>query len=724
MFFILTTISFSQQITKFEPVYYSPHYSPNGMTFYKPIAFLDSNNYVSVVNNVRISEDEEELRKNNDFGISVGSFIIKTTDGGFNWSTIKKDIPKFKRTGERPLLPIDEAFRLRGIVYPNKNTIAYYGAFRKYDSINHYIDPWLARIVTSNDGGISWKEHFHGNQVDGSYCLDLTMASDRVGYCFLSNSKIDATSYDIYKTEDLWENTKLILSIPIVKYAGSIERKIFVNNEGYLQIYYNKKVYFSNNDGDNLDSLQLDFSAYTDNNDYFIIKDIKMLNKNSGYIMLCDTTYNEGDSLFNRIFYTNDHFATYNEVKIGFSPNRLFEISSSDENNIILQGIFYKEGEEFPLIKTTDGGKTWDIIHLPVNGNDISLNYADYINKDNIFIACTINGTDDKTVGWKGVYLRNFGKTTLDAPIPIVNNNSSSKVLDTTNALFSWSRIDGADSYRITLQGGFDQNSLKFPIMKIANAPIEFKKEDKIYIETKDTFLLVKNLWHRAIYKFSISAFANAKSATIGVQQSEIVTLRGVYKPTGYLSTPKIIEPESTIKVFSDSLKIVWNKVDSAKGYDIALYVISNLFFSRSFYQFVQTDYKDTSYVIKQLQNNTDYKFIFVIGAVSDDDHSFFVYKEYYNYDPSGVKEYEVSDSYLYPNPVTDYAKVKIDSKFNGLVNVSIMDMQGNTEWLGHYNLDLTNHFVELNFSKYSQGLYTLLLDYGTSREIVKMIKE
>ena len=719
IFFIFTSISFSQQITKFDPIYYSPHYSQNSALIFRPIAFLDSNHFISAVINTTLHKNEDMLRYNPEFGSFVGMFVIKTTDGGLNWNLIKKDIPKYINPMLGPIANVDIAFETKGVSYPSNNTLLYYGMYKKYDSIYHYVDPWLARIVVSKDGGDTWKEHSPGNQKDGSSCMDLQMINENEGYCILVNSNKENKSYDIYQTYDCWDNYQLVLSLDMVASLFPL-KALFCDTSGYVQVLYNSKIYYSNNKGKNWDSLEIKFNFEKSN---FFIRELKMINKDVGIFLLHDNNLKEGDSLYNRLLITYDGFKTYKDIPLDFDVVSLKSFAAITDQDILVIGPIKYKGISFFSMKTTDQGKHWELIHLPVNGDPSTIIFADYIDTNKIFIAGKLNGEGNYDAeGTKGIYFRNYGKTTLMPPVPLHNNQISNYILDSTTAIFNWEKIEGADSYKITIDGKYNEEFLKYP--PISKFPTKMRNETKLFIETKDTFIVVKDLWYRCSYQVSASSYSYIKSDEIPAQESEVVKIYSFRNPIGYLETPQIIEPSSSTKFFYDSIKIIWNKVDRATGYDLVInkyypdIMVGNT-------QVVYTNYTDTSYVLYEVRENVRAIYTIILGAVSENDHSYFTTKyELYNYDPIGVKEYEVSDSYLYPNPVTDYAKVKIDSKFNGLVNVSIMDMQGNSEYLGNYNLDETNHFVELNFSKYSRGLYTLLLDYGKNREVVKMIKE
>jgi len=718
MFFILTIVSFSQQITKFDPIYYSPHYSPNNALIYRPIAFLDSNNFISAVTNVNLHKNEDMLRYNPEYGYYFGMFVIKTTDGGINWHLIKKDIPKYASPSHGPT-SADNAFVTRGVSYPSSNTLLYYGMYKKYDSIYHYVDPWLTRIVVSKDGGESWKELFPGNQIDGSSCMDLQMINENEGYCILSNSNNEKTTFDIYQTNDCWDNYQLVHSLDYVTNLLP-QKALFCDKSGYVQVIYNKKIHYSNNKGKNWDSLELKFNFEKGN---FQIKELKMINKDVGIILLHDNNFKERDSLYNRLLITYNGFKTYNDIPLAFDVVSLSSFVAITDQDILVNGNIEYKGMSFFSMKTTNQGKHWDLIHLPVSGDPSTIVYADYIDTNKIFIAGKLNGEGNYDAeGTKGIYFRNYGKTTLMPPLPLNNNKISNYTLDSTTAIFNWEKIEGADTYKITIDGKYNEEFLKYPPTEIF--PTKMRNETKLFIETKDTFIVVKDLRYRCSYKVSASSYSYRKNDEIPDQESEVVKVYSFINPNGYLETPQIIEPSKSTEFFYDSIKIVWNKVDRATGYDLVI----DKYYPNSWVgntQVVYTNYTDTSYVLCDIRENIRTKYKIMLGAVSENDHSNFAIRtDLYNYDPNGVKEYKVSDSYLYPNPVNDFAKLKLDSKFSGLVNVSIMDMQGNTEWLGHYNLDESNHFVELNLSKYARGLYTLLLDYGTCREIVKMIKE
>lgn len=76
----------------------------------------------------------------------------------------------------------------------------------------------------------------------------------------------------------------------------------------------------------------------------------------------------------------------------------------------------------------------------------------------------------------------------------------------------------------------------------------------------------------------------------------------------------------------------------------------------------------------------------------------------------------------LYPNPISDFAKLKLDNEFSGFVSISIVDLLGNTTELYKGEL-IGNMPLDLDFSDFPSGFYSLIIDYGTKREVVKIIK-
>jgi hypothetical protein len=77
----------------------------------------------------------------------------------------------------------------------------------------------------------------------------------------------------------------------------------------------------------------------------------------------------------------------------------------------------------------------------------------------------------------------------------------------------------------------------------------------------------------------------------------------------------------------------------------------------------------------------------------------------------------------LSPNPVSDLAQLKLDKEFSGFIKISIVDLIGkaNQIYSGEAN---GNNSINLDFSGFRTGFYSLIVDYGTKREVVKVIKE
>lgn len=88
------------------------------------------------------------------------------------------------------------------------------------------------------------------------------------------------------------------------------------------------------------------------------------------------------------------------------------------------------------------------------------------------------------------------------------------------------------------------------------------------------------------------------------------------------------------------------------------------------------------------------------------------------------VQEYSIlNKTLIYPNPVSDYTQLKLEKEFSGFVSVSIVDLLGNSNavFKGEINGNIP---LDLDFSAFPTGFYSLIIDYGTIREVVKVIKQ
>lgn len=90
--------------------------------------------------------------------------------------------------------------------------------------------------------------------------------------------------------------------------------------------------------------------------------------------------------------------------------------------------------------------------------------------------------------------------------------------------------------------------------------------------------------------------------------------------------------------------------------------------------------------------------------------------------DDVGVDEKINSFGNIYPNPVSDFAWYKLEDDFSGIIAISILDILGHATQI--YSGEVSGGVpLNLDFSTFPTGFYSLIIDYGTKREVVKVIK-
>lgn len=107
--------------------------------------------------------------------------------------------------------------------------------------------------------------------------------------------------------------------------------------------------------------------------------------------------------------------------------------------------------------------------------------------------------------------------------------------------------------------------------------------------------------------------------------------------------------------------------------------------------------------------------------------------KKYFTY--SWVNTYEVTsiavsidneiihNTNISPNPVSNYAQLKLDNDFAGIASISVVDLLGNSTVI--FKGEISGKMpLDLDFSSFPTGFYYLIIDYGMKREVVKVIKE
>jgi hypothetical protein len=699
---------FSQQVEKFNTIYSSSRYNLNPIESFLPIAILDSNNIIAscVINYLWDFESIQEIQLDNKFGIYLGRFLLKTTNGGYDWHLIKSEIPKFKDKVFD--LKNDNAYKYNGLAYPDKNTILCYGAYRKWLPDSHYVDPWYARIIKSEDAGVTWKEIVFPNVGGNCYCRDLKMINNKEGYCFVSQSiPNNSIKLLIYYTDDNWESYRSIYENDFNTYK-LVNNSLFTTNKKYIQFNNGNTVIFTN-DSKNWENIEIDTN-------YTIIQ-VEMIDEFSGILAVQDKRLKNTDSSY-KILRTKNKFKTLQTIPINYRISRILSISVFDENHYMIRGIIYDKNFLFTNFNTTDGGKSWEILYFssPLQQAG-SLEFLGYIDSDQYLIAG--RGFGDSYLYFKSNFYRSSKYKNLKPTIPFLDGITNKYKFDNTTDTIKWEKIIGAEKYRIFFKGQYYQDDLKFPKVTGLEFPINMRNEDKLSIVTKDTFFVVKDLWHRASYEISLFAFNDGNESN---------TVKNYYfkLDSGYLQTPIILEPKKSNDskyYFKDSLKFVWNKVESATGYDLLLYESNPNLVGANIksYRFALTNYQDTSVTVYDLIDNTDY--IFTVSAVSNDDHSFFTSLFMKNEYPDNIIDYSISNSSLSPNPVSDYARLKLDNDYSGIVSISIVDLLGNTTEL--YKGEISRNMpLDLDFFAFPTGFYSLIIDYGTKREVVKVIKQ
>lgn len=99
-----------------------------------------------------------------------------------------------------------------------------------------------------------------------------------------------------------------------------------------------------------------------------------------------------------------------------------------------------------------------------------------------------------------------------------------------------------------------------------------------------------------------------------------------------------------------------------------------------------------------------------------------FVYIYYGVPDDVGIQEIALKKNSLYPNPVSDFARLQTNNEFSGFATIEIVDLLGNSTeiYRGNVNRGVP---LDLNFTHFPSGFYTLIIDYRTKRAAIKFVK-
>jgi len=658
----------------------------------RTFAIYDSNHYVALQFYYR---DEGEfypgtnIKKSNAY-----RGIVKTEDGGLNWTQISNE--RIVYSTVIPTTPEQrKSNRNRSIAYPSKNTIIVVGdsteLLKFVNQPGGGAEPtykFYGKILITHNGGQTWEKRLLDSNTQAK---DIIMLDEQKGILLLQSIgntfNSFPSSYKLLYTEDCWSTYKEIYQSDTSKYfyskRNTIDNRLAFPNQNKIAILPDKQTILLSEDlGANWHSVSI--PGYEINN-------ITFLDEKIGYIQANDTT--------GKLFKTTDGGYTWTMIFDNMEGgNNLQYYSIYDENNYMLIGSFENKSS---YKRTTDGGKTWELGYLGYWGDIRYINPSYMIQFGYDFI--------NKYRGQKQLVPPFEGK--------LIRKDSSGKYeVDNT---IRWNRVEGATKYMVNYWG-------RFYTADYGQMYVDRQRKHQGYIVTRDTSVDVQ-LWYSSTYGFSIIAMNDLANGSMNSEPSNgPPSCRTV---AGNLEMPIIYSPpvghpyELDIQ---DSLQLRWSRVEGATTYDVMFlinrgYIITDtLNYSNIL---ILIDYPDTSYTVDTFEPNTGYKFL--VAAASHNDHSTFRTDIFKTPKILSVKNIvQGGDNLIYPNPVRDRAGLRVYINKPVQAEIKLSDYNGNMRSLWQGILSEGKNEIELDVADVPRGFYNIILDYGRGNYVFKFIKE
>lgn len=162
---------------------------------------------------------------------------------------------------------------------------------------------------------------------------------------------------------------------------------------------------------------------------------------------------------------------------------------------------------------------------------------------------------------------------------------------------------------------------------------------------------------------------------------------------------------------------IQWHSVEGATGYNLEVCVGG--IYANKIYKIIckLKNYKLTNYLLKDLEPNKNY--YIAISAMNENDISNWSLINFSTESILSTTELSAFHSIPFPNPALTSTLISLQQE--GDVTISAIDVLGRSFplWSGF----ATVGDMELDVSTLPSGSYTLLINYGTKVETIKLIK-
>jgi hypothetical protein len=618
-----------------------------------------------------------------------------------------------------------QIFYIIDINYLSSNTI-YFAAYGSITKPNEKPDTNNAMIIFTNDLGNNWHiikfdNLLNSSNVNISY---LKMLNSQEGFALLELVRKDPLEivkigYVLLKTINNWKSYQIIY-YDLDNYATSID--IYKNED------INKtKIILSDKRNVVLSSTNCgkEFNSYFIKNDanYEKIYQLKFLNDTTYLVLTYQYKENvkESNYIYKNVGFT-DHLQIF--YKSPAKKEIIKKMYAYDEKNITLSKNTNDRGY---IESTTNGGLSWSPNYFQFETFYCADFDFEYIN-DKVKFAITSFLNDYKELtkskyavgvdtSFLIIYSSNSNKFTLVPPQIIVNDLLASNKrinIDTTQVVLKWNKVQKASKYHLLIKS-YEIYDDKIRYRFDYSLPPCLRCDSFILLDTitSDTNIVVNNIKRKMLYIIKNTAINDSLNLESVPDYVELVS------PIPILKSPLIYYPYGTPSMTFNinEVKFKWESIPEAQGYAliIARYSILGDLKAIKTYSF----YPDTVLVFNDFQENTTY--VFYVAAMNENEISYFNGVQFSTGEFTGIHTKEnYFKTNLFPNPARSTTRISLQREGN--ITISAVDVLGRSFplWSGYASAG----DMELDVSTLPTGSYTLLIDYRTKREAVRMIKQ
>lgn len=669
-----------------------------------PFDVLDENNIILIDHSVIFTVDSlsnfDEVVQNSS-QLYYRLRIIKSSDGGINWYTIYPDL--YKNYSNQKIISIQ---------YLNNNWIFFSGRtilHKNLDNLSQDTEQFSS-ITYSSDGGKNWTHCridtiFQNEDKNLQDITNIKMIDSLNGFAIINSRK----NFKFISTNDCWKSYKIeyFTEFDISKTQRATSLDIHKTNtpdstviaitdtRGYILV--------SNNKGREFRSIKIS---------NFFPKQVKILNKHELLILGTDSTIQDVNGRPQRgkfkVIKFNSINVNYQTVHINHKNEKSSDIFSFNEKNIsVISG-----GK---LLKSVNGGLDWE-------EQDIKPYYIKYASENTLFALANAYKSVPNTLqnsielDYYAVYFTNGDSTLKKSTLYINGEAVPEKIItvDTTFCKISWSKVVGANYYFLTIYGEHKKSLdiTHYPFYILNKKDNVWKKHEVIQLLTKDTSYIFQEIQRNMLY--SIELYSLSSSDTL----KSLPSIALFNSDSTILSKPYIFNPLNSSSINTKDIIIQWHPVEGATGYNLE--VGEGGIYANKIYKIIckLKNYKLTNYLLKDLEPNKNY--YIAISVMNDNDISNWSLINFSTESILSTTELSAYHSIPFPNPA--HSTTRISLLQEGGVSIFAIDVMGRSFplWSGY----ATSGEMELDVSTLPAGTYSLLINYGTKVEAVRMIRE